>query len=269
MRSFFKIVVLVYMSSNFLGISSTDVDVPRKVNVVENNISMSKDDDDEFEDFEDFKDEVEIKEVYDPFESYNRSITGFNDSLYINILKPMDVAYRVVTTQNIRNSIGNFFNNLYFPMHFINNVLQGKINATLIETGRFLVNSTVGILGVFDPAKSKLGLYPHKEDFGQTLGYYGVGAGPHIVLPFFGPSNLRDIISMIPDAAVSPIDYTERAWWTITDQYWSFLTIKAIEKFNNVSLYSIQYDQIRKDAVDLYPYLREIYEQKREDDIRK
>lgn len=224
---------------------------------------------DEFEDFEDFKDEVEIKEVYDPFEAYNRVMTSFNDGLYINVLKPMDKGYRVITTQNVRNSIGNFFNNLYFPMHFVNNVLQGKITAALTETGRFVVNSTVGVFGIFDPAKNGLGLYPQKEDFGQTLGFYGIGAGPHIVIPFFGPSNLRDAISLIPDAVVSPIDYQERDWWTITDQQWSYLTVKSIEEFNNVSLYSIQYDQIRKDAVDLYPYLRDIYEQKREDDIRK
>ena len=265
MKILLKIIVLIYVSFNFLGCSSTELDVAKKINVLENNVSMQVED----EDFEDFEDDVSLKEVYDPFISYNRTMTSINDSLYINILKPMDNVYKFLTSQNIRNSIGNFFNNLYFPMYFINNILQGKVDGTFIETGRFLVNSTIGVAGIFDPAKNKLGLYPHKEDFGQTLGFYGVGSGPHIVIPFFGPSNLRDLISMIPDAAVSPIDYVERPWFTITKTYWGFLGIKAVEKFNNVSLYSIQYDQIRKDAVDLYPYLRDIYEQKREDDIRR
>lgn len=265
MKILLKIVVLIYMLFNFLGCSSTELAVVQEVNIVDNNISMQVED----EDFEDFEDEVSIKEVYDPLMSYNRTMTSFNDSLYINMLKPMDKVYKALTTQDIRNSIGNFFNNLYFPMNFINNILQGKVDGTFIETGRFLVNSTIGVAGIFDPAKNKLGLYPYKEDFGQTLGFYGVGTGPHIVLPFFGPSNLRDIISMVPDATFSPIDYTDRPWFTLTKTYWSYLGVKSLEEFNNVSMYTIQYDQIRKDAVDLYPYLRDIYEQKREDDIRR
>ncbi len=220
------------------------------------------------DDFDDFEDEVEIKNIYDPFESYNRSMTSFNDSLYIDVLKPIDSVYKTITTQGMRNSVSNFFNNIYFPMHFVNNLLQLKIDGMFIESGRFVINSTIGIFGLFDPAKSQFGLYPHKEDFGQTLGYYGVGGGPHIVLPFFGPSNLRDLFSMLPDAAVSPIDYTQRSWWTITNTWTGLFTIKAIEKLNNISLYSTQYEQIRKDAVDLYPYLRDIYEQKRDEEIR-
>ncbi len=224
--------------------------------------------DDDFDDFDDFEDEVKIKKIYDPFESYNRSMTSFNDTLYMNVLIPIDNVYTTITTQGMRNSVGNFFNNIYFPMHFLNNLLQFKIDGVLIESGRFLINSTIGILGLFDPA-SEFGLYPHKEDFGQTLGYYGVGGGPHIVVPFFGPSNLRDIFSMLPDAAVNPVDYTQRPWWTITDTWAGYLGIKTVEKFNNISIYSTQYEQIRKDAVDLYPYLRDIYEQKRDEEIRK
>lgn len=266
MRIFLRTILLVYFVFNFLGCSSAEIDTPEEVSVVENNINISEEDE---EDFEDFEDEVDIKEVYDPFVSYNRAMTSFNDNLYINVLKPMDKAYKVLTTQDMRNSIGNFFNNIYFPMHFINNLLQGKIKGTLVESGRFIVNSTIGVFGIFDPAKNKFGLYPHEEDFGQTLGFYGVSPGPHIVIPFFGPSNLRDLISIMPDAAVSPIDYEDRPWWTITKTYRGYIGIKFLEEFNNVSLYTTQYDQIRKDAVDLYPYIRDIYEQKREDDIRR
>lgn len=264
MKNILTLIIFIYISFNFLGCSSTEADIPQKVNVLDNNQSMQNDENGEFSDFED---EVDLIEVYDPFISYNRSMTNFNDNLYINVLKPMDKVYKVLTTQDIRNSIGNFFNNIYFPMHFLNNLLQAKVNGMLVESGRFLINSTIGVFGLFDPAKNKFGLYPHREDFGQTLGSYGVGAGPHIVIPFFGPSNLRDLFSVLPDAIVSPIDYTDRPWWTITSTYWGLLGVKSLEEFNNVSMYTIQYDQIRKDAVDLYPYLRDIYEQKREDDI--
>lgn len=265
MNSFFKIIVIIYISFNFLGCTTVDVQSPNKVN----NQDILQDDSEDFDDFSDFEEEMKIEVTYDPFSSYNRTMTGFNDSLYVNIISPINTGYKIITTQDIRNSINNFFNNLYFPMNFINNIFQGKIDGALVETGRFLVNTTVGILGLFDPAKNQLGLYPRKEDFGQTLGFYGVGAGPHIVLPFFGPSNLRDVLSMFPDAMLSPIDYTSRPWWTMTDTYAQYLSIKTVEKFNHTSLYSSQYDQIKKDAVDLYPYLREIYEQMRIKEIEE
>lgn len=254
------------MSFNFLGCSSTKLETPDKVSLVENNISIVEDED---EDFDEFEDETELKEIYDPFVSYNRVMTNFNDSLYVNVLKPVDKVYKVLTTQDIRNSIGNFFDNIYFPISFVNNALQGKFKGMLTETGRFLINSTIGICGLFDPAKSQFGLEPHKEDFGQTLGFYGVGSGPHIVIPFFGPSNLRDLFSLIPDSIVSPIDYDERPWYTVTKTNWGYVGMKTLENFNDISLYSVQYDQIKKDAVDLYPFLRDIYEQKREDEIRR
>jgi phospholipid-binding lipoprotein MlaA len=154
-------------------------------------------------------------------------------------------------------------------MRFFNNVLQGKFHYAFEETGRFVVNTTAGCLGFFDPAKSKMGLKPHNEDFGQTLGFYGVGPGPHIVIPLFGPSNLRDAISFFPDAAVSPIDYKDRDWPTLTKTWFELIAVKSFEKLNEVSVYSTQYDEIRKDAVDLYPYLRDLYEQKRAKEIEE
>jgi len=224
---------------------------------------------DDFDDFDDFEDEVAIKKVYDPFISYNRVVTSFNNTLIENVFQPVNTGYMFITHVEVRNSIDNFFNNIYYPVHLINNILQGKVVGALTETGRFLINTTIGIFGLFDPAKSYFGMRPKKEDFGQTLGFYGVGPGPHIVIPIFGPSNLRDIVSIIPDAALSPIDYTSRSWWTITNTVGGFVSVKFVDKFNKMSLQSEQYDQLKHDSVDLYPYLRDIYEQKRLKEIEE
>jgi len=263
MKNILSIILFICVSFVFFGCSSTTVNTPDKINIIDSDVDIS----DEFEDFEDFEDESELNPVNDPFISYNRTMTGFNDGVYENVFTPVNNGYKFITTEGIRESVGNFFNNIYFPMHLLNNLFQGKINGALVESGRFLINTTIGLLGLFDPAKSQFDLYPHKEDFGQTLGFYGVGAGPHIVLPIFGPSNLRDLVSIIPDAALSPVDYTSRSWWTITDTWAGYLTFKTVEQFNKLSIGSSQYEIFRKDAVDLYPYMRDIYEQKRNQEI--
>ena len=221
------------------------------------------------DDFEEFGEEFETQEVYDPFSGYNRVMTNFNDSLYMNVLKPIDRGYKAITHVEVRRSIDKFFKNLYFPMRFLNNVLQLKITNATEELSRFVINTTVGIGGLFDPAKSALDLEAHDEDFGQTLGYYGVGAGPHIVLPLWGPGNLRDVVSIFPNTAISFVDYKERSWWTLTDTWAGFFGVKAAEQINKYSLYSTEYEHIRADAVDLYPYLRDMYEQKRKREIEE
>ncbi len=254
--------LLVLISFNFSACSSKKVEVSEPTELVENN-------DESDEDFDEFEEEMEVKEVSDPFEGYNRVMTNFNDGVYEHFFKPVNKGYVAITTPDVRVSIGNFFRNLYYPMRFFNNVLQGKFHYAFEETGRFVINTTAGCLGFFDPAKSQNKLMPHNEDFGQTLGFYGVGAGPHIVIPLFGPSNMRDAISFFPDAAVSPIDYKKRDWPTLTQTWPELIAVKSVEKFNEVSLYHNQYEEIRKDAVDLYPYLRDLYEQKRAKEIEE
>ena len=240
----------------FSGCSSKDIKVSKKVELSQEEL--------EDEDFDDFEDEMEIKEVYDPLELYNRSLTIFNDKLYENVFKPVNRGYLVITTIQVRQSIDRAFKNLAFPMRFVNNILQMKFHYAFEETGRFVVNSTAGVFGLFDPARNEMGLMAHNEDFGQTLGFYGLGSGPHIVLPVFGPSNLRDFTGYFGNAFVSPIDYTARRWPTITQTWGSYLGVKTVEKFNEVSLFSNTYDNVKKDAVDLYPFLRDMYEQQRD-----
>ena len=108
-----------------------------------------------------------------------------------NVLEPVAKVYRYVTPDPVENSVSNFFNNLNEINTIVNSTLQLKFDKTISSSSRFVINSTVGILGLFDVASS-LGIERHREDFGQTLGHYGVSPGPYLVLPFFGPSSFRD-----------------------------------------------------------------------------
>ena len=157
-----------------------------------------------------------------------------------------------------------FFHNIYYPVRLVNNLLQGKLYNAYEETGRFVINSTVGLLGLFDPAKSKFNLQAHNEDFGQTLGFYGVGSGPHIVIPLLGPSNLRDTISILPDSFLSAIEYIDKS-----KNIEGYLVIKSLEKINYTSIHMSEYEKLKADAVDLYPYLRDVYEQYRDKQIEE
>ena len=204
--------------------------------------------------------------IYDPFSSYNKFMTKFNDSIYMHIALPIVDGYDAIVPLPVQDSIGNFFDNLMFPLRFINNLLQFKFKNTLEETGRFAVNSTFGLLGFFDFAKDTLHWQAHKEDFGQTLGFYGVGPGPHIVLPLLGPSNVRDAFSIIPNNLVNPISgYVYES----ANNKSSLLILTSIDYINDIASIMDEYISIRDDAIDLYPLLRDFYEQKRINQIKE
>jgi phospholipid-binding lipoprotein MlaA len=151
-----------------------------------------------------------IPDSNDPFEGFNRAMYAFNDWFDRNILKPVAKGYRAVLPSPIRTGIGNFFSNLREPIVILNDLFQGKFGQALSDTGRFLVNTTVGIGGLLDPA-THLGMRRHNEDFGQTLAVWGVGEGPYIVWPFLGPSNLRDTAGLAVDWQVYPPNRLEEA----------------------------------------------------------
>ena len=127
----------------------------------------------------------------DPWEGFNRSVFEFNEVLDRNVAKPLAQGYQYITPKPVDDSVTNFFSNLEDVLVIVNDVLQLKFGQALSDTGRVLINTTVGFFGLFDVA-SKIGLEKHNEDFGQTLGYWGVGSGPYLVLPVLGPSTLRD-----------------------------------------------------------------------------
>ena len=132
----------------------------------------------------------------DPLEGYNRAMFGINDAVDKAIIKPVATGYKAVMPEFARTGVTNFFSNLGDVWIAINNILQGKIGDGVSDLGRFTINTTVGIVGLFDVASSA-GLEKHNEDFGQTLGRWGMGSGAYVVLPFFGPSNVRDGFSRL------------------------------------------------------------------------
>ncbi len=144
----------------------------------------------------------------DPLESINRGVYKFNDVTDKAVFKPVATAYKTVAPSPIRTGVNNFFNNLGSVTNILNNLLQFKFANAFSETGRFVINSTFGLAGLIDVAgMDKIPV--HKEDFGQTLGYWGVGSGAYLVLPFVGPSTVRDTTGLIVDTTTSdPITYT-------------------------------------------------------------
>lgn len=149
-----------------------------------------------------------VDDTADPWEGFNRQMYGFNEGLDRTVLEPAARGYRAVTNEPVRQGVSNFVGNLGEPVVFANQVLQGKIPGAAETFGRFVVNSTVGIVGIFDPA-TPMGLDEANEDFGQTLGYWGMASGPYLVLPIIGPSSPRDAFGLGVDVAANPLNYTE------------------------------------------------------------
>ena len=234
--------------SNFLILAAADSDADSKETIVA---------EDDFTDDELlFLDEdEEFLDVYDPLEPINRGIFWFNDKLYFYLLKPVAKGYRWVMPEPLMLGIGNFFSNLASPMRMINAGLQGKFGDAGNELTRFAVNTTIGIGGFFDTAKDHFNLKKKDEDSGQTLGYYGIGPGPYLVLPFFGPSSFRDGVGLLAD---SRMDLTYYLWEN--RDYWAAIILKTV---NKVALDKDTYEGIKRDALDPYLFVRDAWTQYR------
>ena len=144
----------------------------------------------------------------DPWQGFNRKVYSFNDALDRAFLVPAAASYRAVTPDIAEQGVSNFFSNLGDVGVAFNNTLQFKFLDAASDIGRIIVNSTIGLLGFIDVA-SRMGLEKHDEDFGQTLGYWGMGTGPYVMLPFFGPSNLRDAPAMVVDDIIYPPNWVD------------------------------------------------------------
>lgn len=206
-------------------------------------------------DLDDEFDEESVQQVFDPLSGYNRFMTHVNDKLYFWVLKPVAKGFALVIPEPGRLAIHRCFKNVLFPVRLVNNLLQLKIKRAGIESARFGVNTTIGILGFSDPAKSWLNLDEYNEDFGQTLGSYGVGSGFHLVLPILGPTNARDAVGMIPDYFLNPINYIGNVKIEVS--------VNAVDKFNYTSIHLGEYESFKKDALDFYLFMRDAYEQNR------
>lgn len=234
--------------------------------------TSTKTEDENSEETSEFEDEFEdqTKEIKDPLSNYNRMMTSANDAMIIYALNPVSEVYSHILPKPLRTGINNAIHNLQFPIRVTNNLLQGKFKNVSDEVERFIVNSTVGLAGFMDPAKHYMNIPAHNEDFGQTLGHYGVGPGFHIVLPFFGPSNVRDLAGITVDAYLSPlVNVRGIEGYKIPKNFAQSTAIVALHFVNKTSLHLGEYESLKKDALDLYPFLKDIYEQKRAADIAK
>jgi len=156
--------------------------------------------------FDPFAKADEESEEYDPWEPFNISIFEFNRKLDKYALKPVAQGYDFIIPDFVQVGISNIFYNLRFPQRFLNNVFQGKVKGASIEVGRFLLNTAVGYAGFLDLAK-EIDLVTPDEDFGQTLGFYGVKPGPYLVLPFLQPFTVRDFAGYVTDIFLNPINW--------------------------------------------------------------
>ncbi len=218
--------------------------------------------DEEFiDDLFDFEEEEE-RIIGDPFEGLNRGIFWVNDKFYFYLAKPVARAWRKVP-EPARLSLRNFFSNIFAPVRAANCLLQGKVDDFGNEVGRFMINTTVGLLGFADPTKKMTGIGPKKEDFGQTLGVWGFGQGAYIVLPLLGPSSVRDTVGFVGDIFLDPI------YWSAPERDILYLGIKGGNYVNATSLDKDTYEAIVEQQLDPYAFVRNAYAQKREADVKK
>ncbi|MCX7169686.1 MAG: VacJ family lipoprotein [Proteobacteria bacterium] len=190
----------------------------------------------------------------DPLEGYNRAMFAFNDGLDRAIVKPIAQGYVDVVPAPVRTGVANFYGNIADVFIAANNLLQGKLPEAVGDVGRVAINSTVGLLGVLDIA-SDLGLEKHDEDFGQTFGRWGVGAGPYVMLPIMGPRTLRDAFAQILDTRADPVAQLEDV-----PTRNSLLVVRGI---SDRADYLAADKIVQEAALDRYAYIRDAYLQRR------
>jgi phospholipid-binding lipoprotein MlaA len=198
--------------------------------------------------------------IADPLEPVNRAFFLFNDKLYFWVLKPVATGYKAVIPEDGRIGVHNFFSNFTTPIRVVNCLLQAKFKGAGNETVRFLLNTTFGLAGFFDPAKKEFKIEKQDEDFGQTLGVWGIGPVLYIVWPILGPSSLRDTVGYGADLFLDPRTYI------FTQPI--FYVVRPIELVNEASLTLGEYEELKKAALDPYIALREASYQFRKNKIK-
>ena len=202
-------------------------------------------------------------EAEDPWENLNRGTFAFNQKFDKYLLAPLAKGYRLILPTEIRTGVRNILSNLSEPWSSINSALQGDFKNTGSTLARFVINSTIGILGIFDVAK-EIGFEKQKEDFGQTLAVHGIGPGPYLMLPFLGPSTVRDALGKVTSLYADPItlalERNNKDEWI-----WIGMALKGID-FREQNLEKI--DNLNETSVDFYATLRSLYLERRNSMIR-
>jgi phospholipid-binding lipoprotein MlaA len=193
------------------------------------------------------------KDPRDPWERMNRTTYKFNDKLDKAVLRPLARGYRDYTPQFFRTGVSNFLDNLEYPIVIVNDLLQARFKPFVRDTGRLLMNTTLGIGGLLDPA-TEAGLEKNENDFGLTLGHWGLGTGPYLVIPFLGPSDVRDGLGRVPDGYASPQNYIDG--WQFEYSIWALHFLDARYRL-------LSADQALDSAYDPYLFLKNAYLQRR------
>ena len=199
---------------------------------------------------------------WDPIEPVNRAVYQFNDKADQYVLQPAARGYDTVTPDRVQTSVGNFFDNARMPITIVNSALQLKFDSFNVALGRFMINSTAGVAGLFDVA-SALEIDEPEEDFGQTFGYWGLGQGPYLVLPFLGPSTGRDFVGDLGDQFLYPIYYLD----DIDDDYQYIIWgLRGLELLNYRARL-LGFEDTLEQQFDPYAFLRGYYLENRLKDV--
>jgi phospholipid-binding lipoprotein MlaA len=197
---------------------------------------------------------VQVRTDYDPLQPLNRKVFWFNDQLDVRVLAPVAKGWNRIAPDPVQRSLSNFFVNLRSPIVIVNDVLQGKVKNGASDFGRFAVNTTVGVVGFFDYA-TPLGLAQHVEDFGQTLGWWGLPPGAYLVIPLLGPSNPRDVVGLMVDSVTNVT-----SWFAP----WDVLAVARVaDTINTRALFLQQVDEAKRASFDYYVFVRDAYQQRR------
>ncbi|MBI9077673.1 MAG: VacJ family lipoprotein [Desulfatibacillum sp.] len=203
---------------------------------------------------------IQVVQIADPIEPFNRAMFVVNDKLYFYCLKPLGQGYKAITPSFFRTGVKNFFQNVETPIRLVNCLLQGKPKKAGTEILRFMVNTTVGIGGLGDPARKYHDLEVADEDFGQTLAVWGVGQGAYVVLPFLGPMSVRHGAGKVPDYFLKPQTY-------VFDQWETSAMVWGGEQLNAVAMRIGDYEAMKAAAIDPYDAMKNGYAQLRDKKI--
>lgn len=215
------------------------------------------------DDFAGFEGEfIPAKPVSDPLRGWNRAVFKLNDKFYFWLAKPVARGYGFLVPKPARAAVDRGFNNLRYPVRLVGCLMQAKVSRAGSETRRFLINSTLGLGGLFDPARLWFRWQrPPEEDLGQGLAAWGLGPGFPLTIPFLGQSTLRDGLMILPAIYMSPVPY-------VTDVPVSF-GVSAGEQMNYISMHIGEYESLKKDALDPYAFIRDAYLASREKKIQE
>ncbi|MTJ82091.1 MAG: VacJ family lipoprotein [Telmatospirillum sp.] len=201
---------------------------------------------------------AEFEQINDPLEPTNRVIFSANQTIDEYLLRPAALGYRAVIPAFGRDRISDFLDNLKMPVYLTNDLLQGNFTLAGVTLERFVINSSFGVFGLMDVA-NPMGIPGHQSDFGETLGVWGIGEGPYLVLPIFGPSNPRDTVGMIAASYMDPLDY-----YTQTGgRHWMYWTRLGLSGLSQREAYLDVLDDVQRTSLDYYSAMRSLYRQRR------